>query len=386
MTKNGDSIESIITDSSRLPTKVVPIHYSITIKPEIENFTFSANESIQVNVREATNWIVLNSLDIEIKEAVFVSNNQEQIATKIDINKKNEIAIITFENELPLGNGNLNLCFTGEINDLMKGFYRSKYKNENGEIRYGCTTQFESTYARRAFPCWDEPAHKATFEITLIAPKDRVVLSNMPIEKETDYEHDKNKRVVKFQKSPIMSTYLVAYIIGEYEFIHSKSKNGTDIKVYTLPNKTDQVKFSLDVAVKSLDFYEEYFKIPYPLPKLDLIAIPDFEAGAMENYGLLTYRETCLLYDPSNTSISVKRYVAVVIAHEIAHQWFGNLVTMEWWTHLWLNEGFARFMQYLTADAILPEFKIWERFITDSYQIALELDAYESSHPIEASI
>ena len=203
----------------------------------------------------------------------------------------------------------------------------------DGQERYVATTHFEATDARRAFPCWDEPALKATFDITLVVPSNRIALSNMNVISDTPFAGDpQNLKEVKFATSPVMSTYLLAMVVGEFDYVEDKSSDGVTVRVYTPLGKKEQGLFGLEVAVKSLPFYKDYFNIAYPLPKMDLIAIADFEAGAMENWGLVTYRETCLLVDPQNTSSIRKQYIALVVAHELAHQWFGNLVTMEWWT------------------------------------------------------
>ncbi|CAH1158836.1 unnamed protein product [Phyllotreta striolata] len=265
----------------------------------------------------------------------------------------------------------------------MKGLYRSKYVNQTGEERYAAVTQFESTDARRCFPCWDEPALKATFDINLTVPKDLVALSNMPVKTSQPLG---NLVKYDFEKTPIMSTYLVAAVIGEYDYVEDKSSDGVLVRVYTPKGKKEQGKFALEVATKVLPYYKEYFNIAYPLPKIDLIAIADFSAGAMENWGLVTYRETCLLVDPQNTSAHSKQWIALVVGHELAHQWFGNLVTMEWWTHLWLNEGYASFVEFLCVNFLFPEYDIWSQFLNDCYIKALELDSLKNSHPIEVPV
>nr|KAF6416633.1 aminopeptidase puromycin sensitive [Molossus molossus] len=268
----------------------------------------------------------------------------------------------------------------------MKGFYRSKYTTPSGEVRYAAVTQFEATDARRAFPCWDEPAIKATFDISLVVPKDRVALSNMNVIDRKPYPDDENVVEVKFARTPVMSTYLVAFVVGEYDFVETRSKDGVCVRVYTPVGKAEQGKFALEVAAKTLPFYKDYFNVPYPLPKIDLIAIADFAAGAMENWGLVTYRETALLIDSKNSCSSSRQWVALVVGHELAHQWFGNLVTMEWWTHLWLNEGFASWIEYLCVDHCFPEYDIWTQFVSADYTRAQELDALDNSHPIEVSV
>ncbi|GJN16377.1 hypothetical protein PR202_gb03360 [Eleusine coracana subsp. coracana] len=243
-------------------------------------------------------------------------------------------------------------------------------------------TQFEAADARRCFPCWDEPAFKAKFKLTLEVPSELVALSNMPAVKETV---NGPLKTIYYEESPLMSTYLVAIVVGLFDYIESSTSQGTKVRVYTQVGKTNQGKFALDVGVKSLDLFKDYFATPYPLPKLDMIAIPDFAAGAMENYGLVTYRETALLYDELLSSASNKQQVAITVAHELAHQWFGNLVTMEWWTHLWLNEGFASWVSYLAVESLFPEWNNWTQFL-DETTSGLRLDALAESHPIEVDI
>ncbi|GFY96739.1 aminopeptidase M1 [Actinidia rufa] len=243
-------------------------------------------------------------------------------------------------------------------------------------------TQFEPADARRCFPCWDEPACKATFKIALEVPSEVAALSNMPVVEE---KLNGNIKTVHYQESPIMSTYLVAVVIGLFDYVEDFTSDGIKVRVYCQVSKANQGKFALDVAVKTLDLYKKYFAVPYSLPKLDMIAIPDFVAGAMENYGLVTYCETALLYDEKHSAASNKQTVATVVAHELAHQWFGNLVTMEWWTHLWLNEGFATWVSYLATDSLFPEWKIWTQFLDESSE-GLRLDGLAESHPIEACL
>jgi len=382
----------------RLPADVIPSHYNIRLRPNLVKYTFEGSQEIEVSVTKPTKEIHLNCADIVIQEAKFkkrtdvsgdgVKGDDGVVASSIKYDVDAELAILHFDGPLPLGKAKVMMKFTGELNDKMKGFYRSKYKTPDGEDRVLACTQFEATDARRAFPCWDEPALKASFDVTLVVPKDRVALSNMPIKKEEDLPVDDCGcwKVISYERTPVMSTYLLAFVIGEFDYVEGKDSDGVLVRVYTPVGKKEQGDFALDVAVKTLPFYKQYFDIAYPLPKIDLIAIPDFAAGAMENWGLVTYRETALLIDPSNSSSATKMWVALVVGHELAHQWFGNLVTMELWTHLWLNEGFASWIEYLCVDHCIPEFDIWTQFVTSDFIRALDLDALNNSHPIEVPV
>ncbi len=365
--------------SVRLPVHVKPERYEIFLKPDLVGFTFEGEETIDLFLEKNTKEITLHSAEIDIKSAEWIHGNQEIWAGKIFYNKKAETATFSFPKIIPSGKGQLKLTFKGILNDKMRGFYRSKY----GE-KHLATTQFESTDARRAFPCFDEPSQKAIFDVTLMVPGHTSAISNTL--EFSIKEHESGYKIVKFVPTPKMSTYLLAFIVGEFEYIESKTKNGLLVRVFTTPGKKDQAKFALDVAIKCMDFYEEYFDIKYPLPVLDMIAIPDFAAGAMENWGAVTYRESTLLIDEASSSTANKQWVAMVIAHELAHQWFGNLVTMEWWTHLWLNEGFASFIEYLAIDKIFPEYDIWTQFVSTELADAFSLDALKNTHPIEVEV
>lgn len=266
----------------------------------------------------------------------------------------------------------------------MAGFYRSTYKKEDGTEGILATTQMEATDARRSFPCFDEPALKATFTVTLVADKNLTCLSNMDVASET--EAHSGKKAVKFNKSPLMSTYLVAFIVGELNYIETNDFR-VPVRVYAPPGQDiEHGRFSLNLAAKTLAFYEKVFGIEFPLPKMDQVAIPDFAQGAMENWGLITYRVVDLLLDEKSSGAATKERVAEVVQHELAHQWFGNLVTMDWWEGLWLNEGFATWASWYSCNAFYPEWKVWETFVTDSLQGGLALDSLRSSHPIEVPV
>ncbi|XP_041121666.1 puromycin-sensitive aminopeptidase [Polyodon spathula] len=389
-TNNRTQVPSTMPEKrpfERLPTDVSPVNYGLSLKPDLVDFTFEGKLEATVEVMHTTNQIVMNCADIDIITASFVPEGGEEInATGFNYQNEDEKVTLSFPSALQKGSGMLKIDFVGELNDKMKGFYRSKYAIPSGEIRYAAVTQFEATDARRAFPCWDEPAIKATFDIALIVPKDRTALSNMNVIDRKPCPDDENLLEVKFARTPVMSTYLVAFVVGEYDYVETKSSDGVIVRVYTPIGKGEQGRFALEVAAKTLPFYKDYFNVPYPLPKIDLIAIADFAAGAMENWGLVTYRETALLIDPKNSCSSSRQWVALVVGHELAHQWFGNLVTMEWWTHLWLNEGFASWIEYLCVDHCFPEYDIWTQFVSADYTRALDLDALDNSHPIEVNV
>ena len=341
--------------------------------------------NIHVTVHSETSSIVVNAAELDISKASFTAaGSSEPLSGSIALDGESETASFTFAHALAPGKGVLSLEFTGVLNDRMKGFYRSRYVVD-GEQRYAAVTQFEATDARRALPCWDEPAHKARFDVRLTVPRNRVALSNMPVvhtENVSDTLH-----TLTYDTTPIMSTYLLAFVVGEFDYIEARTpERGVVVRVYTPLGKQEQGRFGLDVAVRTLPFYERWFGIEYPLPKLDLIAIADFAAGAMENWGLITYRETALLVDASSSSAATRQWVALVVGHEIAHQWFGNLVTMEWWTHLWLNEGFASWVEYLCVDACFPDWRIWTQFVFQDMARAYSLDALLSSHAIEVPV
>ncbi|KAL7054858.1 hypothetical protein AAHC03_024486 [Spirometra sp. Aus1] len=277
----------------------------------------------------------------------------------------------------------------------MQGLYRSIHKSPTGEENYILCTQFESFYARRAFPCMDEPDRKATFDISLVAMDNEVALSNMPEVSRTTIPPPTGRPApadghnyvkIKFDRSPYMSTYLVAMVVGNFDYVSAKDAHGVDVRVFTPPGKKACGEYALEVSVKTLPFYANLFGHKFPLPKCDLIAIPDFAYGAMENWGLITYTETALLIDHEHTSLMSKQRVALIVAHELAHMWFGNLVTMEWWTHIWLNEGFATWIEFLAIDFCFPDYDIWTLFVSQEYARALRLDELKMSHPIEVEV
>ena len=367
-----------------LPETARPSKYRIKLQPDLKNFTFDGEQSVDLLILEATSTIVLNSIDLEISNTTLHANGTTLTSKSVTIDKDAETATLDFGETIQPGDARLEMVFTGELNDKLMGFYRSEYTSQDGETRYLATTQFEPTDARRAFPCWDEPAKKATFEVTLVFSDEYQAVSNTPVVEEA--VPGPGLKSVRFAETPIMSTYLLAFIVGNLTSIEERAAGGTTVGVWTTPGKEDQASFALDTSVKLLSYFNEYFGIPYPLPKLDHIAIPDFAAGAMENWGAVTYRETALLVDPDNSSAGTRQRVAEVIAHEMAHMWFGDLVTMEWWDDLWLNESFASWMGNKAVDWLFPEWEMWTQFVNMDTNRALSLDGLKNSHPIEQAV
>lgn len=340
-----------------------------------------------LDVAEDTTSISLNTNEIDIRNAIISSQGSVVTSSPdVSINKDNQTATIKFDETIPAGSSaQLKLTFTGILNDNMAGFYRSSYKLANGETKYIASTQMEPTDARRAFPCFDEPALKAKFTVTLIADKSMTCLSNMDVASETDVQGGA-KKAVKFNTTPLMSTYLVAFIVGHLKYIETKDFR-VPIRVYATPDQDiEHGRFSLDLAARTLAFYEKAFDSEFPLPKMDMVAVPDFAAGAMENWGLVTYRIVDLLFDEKTSGASRKERIAETVQHELAHQWFGNLVTMDFWDGLWLNEGFATWMSWYSCNAFYPEWKVWQTYVIDNLQSALSLDSLRSSHPIEVPV
>eukprot|EP00752_Nemacystus_decipiens_P007190 g6439.t1 len=375
-----------------LPSDVEPVEYRIKLTPDMEKFTCQGQQEVDLEIVEETSSVSLHSKEIYIAEVSFVPSGEGEgagtplAASAISFDLKLSTATFTFPEPLAKGNGTLKISFQCDINNQMAGFYRSGYTTVDGEARVMASTQFEALDARRCFPCWDEPARKAVFQVTLVVPRDRMAFSNMPERVVTDLPGGKLKEY-QFMPSPKMSSYLLAFCVGEFDYVQGSTKEGrVGVRVYTPPGKSHLGTFALEVAEKTLDLYDTFFQERYPLPKLDMVAIPEFAMGAMENWGLVTYREVDLLIDEAQASSQQRQRVCSVITHELAHQWFGNLVTMQWWDDLWLNEGFASWMQTYAADELFPEWGMWEQFVVSDQQAALRLDSLRSSHPIQVPI
>ena len=372
----------------RLYSQFRPRNYQIEINPNIESKSFIGKVKITgLKVGPTNSRITFHQIGLKVTSAKVTNHTKtgeiDLVIKRINYHQKFDELRFHFDSKIRSGEYTIELEFKGQITDDLSGMYISQFK-DGTKTKKMITTQFESHAARAVFPCIDEPEAKATFDMTIIHPNDVVTISNTPIKTKT--ELSKAKTSTTFTTTPIMSTYLLAFIVGDLKFKQSKTNNGTIVRCYATPDNIDYLEFSLEVAVKSIEFYNKYFDIPYPLEKCDLIAIPDFAAGAMENWGCLTFREQAMLVDPKRSSLMNKQYVSTVIAHEVAHQWFGNLVTMKWWTDLWLNEGFATWMEYFAINNLYPEWDLWEQFAVDVQQIAFSLDSLENTHPIEVII
>ncbi len=362
----------------RLDRTLIPRLYDIALKVDLAAFTFTGVETVSLEASKPFSHVTLHALEIDITKAALDGVAPE----KITFDKKYETVTLRFGRKFQAGKRALVLEFKGTLNDKMHGFYRTSYE-VNGQKRWGAATQFEATDARRAFPCWDEPDLKAQFRVSLTVPKELTALSNMPEVEETISGATKR---VAYAVTPVMPAYLLCFVVADLEYVETKDSNGVPIRVFTTPGKKEQGRFALEVAAHTLPYFGEWFGIPYMLPKCDQVALPDFASGAMENWGLVTYRETALLVDPKNSSAAARQRVAEVIDHELAHQWFGNLVTMEWWTDLWLNEGFASYMGPKAVDHQFPEWDVWTQFLADDYFVALRDDSLKNSHPIEIPV
>ncbi|RZC35732.1 aminopeptidase N-like [Asbolus verrucosus] len=384
--------------SYRLPSIVIPSHYKLEILSylgEPENFNFDGKVWIQVTSRYPTQNITLHSKDLTIiKDQITAKDisrcNPENVKIEnIQLDPQNDFLIIYFERQLSTDHKyEIFIPFMGVTLDSMKGFYRSSYIDENTkEKKWLGVTQFEATSARKAFPCFDEPAMKAVFEITLGRKENYSSISNMPLIKTEPIKEKQGWVWDKYEPSVPMSTYLVAWVISDFDFITSPpSKNNVTFRVWTRKNALNQVDFANEVGPKFLEYFEDFFGIKYPLPKQDMVAIPDFNAGAMENWGLITYRESALLFDSKISSTTSQHRIANTIAHELAHQWFGNLVTMKWWTDLWLNEGFATYMASRAVADVFPRWNALEGSVVNNILSLFTFDALKSSHPVSVTV
>jgi len=366
-------------DPYRLPRHAVPSRYDLRLEPNLTTLSFRGEETVTLTVTEPTDAIVLNAVELAISEATIENDRGDTLRGTPVMDEATERCRITFPSALVPGAWRLRLTFTGILNDKLRGFYRSSYKDATGAVHLLAATQFEATDARRAFPCWDEPAFKAVFAVTLAIDPALTAVSNTRI---LDARLEDGRRVISFADTITMSTYLVAFVVGELEATEPVLVGSTAVRVWCVPGKRQLAPFGQEIAAASLRFFEDYYGLPYPGDKLDLLAIPDFAMGAMENLGAITCRETALLVDAGAASHTELERVADVVAHENAHMWFGDLVTMSWWNGIWLNEAFATFMEMLAVDAWKPEWRRWTTFGV-SRAAALSVDGLHATRPIE---
>ena len=366
-------------DPYRLPRHILPTRYELLLEPHLNNATFEGRAIIHLTVLQPTATVILNAAELTIETATLSHDAGPTERASIALDETLQRCTLTLAKPVPPGDWRLHVTFTGTLNDKLRGFYRSTYQDPSGMTHALAATQFEATDARRAFPCWDEPDFKAVFSTTLVIDKALTAVSNSAILSEAV---EGEKKVVRFADTIKMSTYLVAFVVGRIEATTPTFVGKTPLRLWAVPGKSHLTGFGQEIAAASLRFFETYYGIPYPGDKLDLLAIPDFASGAMENLGAITFRETALLVDQRSGTHGELERVADVVAHENAHMWFGDLVTMSWWNGLWLNEAFATFMEMLAVDAWKPEWKRWDSFGV-SRAAALTVDGLHSTRPIE---
>jgi len=364
-----------MTKVPRLLDTFTPNHYNLTLDlTRAEEKEFSG--TVIISGESTGESISLHSKGLTIQSATI--DNQP---AEVSFGEFDELRLS--QPNLENGNHTIHINFSGNITDAMHGLYPC-YFTHDGVKKQLFATQFESHHAREVFPCVDEPAAKAEYDLTLITRPGITVLGNMPVKFQ---EENGDSHTTTFEKTPRMSSYLLAFVIGELHKKSARTKSGVEVNVWATPAQNENtLDFALDIATRSIDFYDEYFGVKYPLPKSDHVALPDFSSGAMENWGLITYRESCLLADPELTPESSRRFIATVIAHELSHQWFGNLVTMQWWNDLWLNESFANMMEYVAIDALQPNWHMWEDFATNEVTAALRRDSLDGVQSVQADV
>ena len=366
-----------------LPKTSAPKRYEIKLDVDLENFSYVGTQTVEIQVLENTKSIFLNSLGIKISHASLITSDEESYNLSVEYFEDNERISLSSQNEIKKGDYKLYLEFNSEITNDLKGFYRSKFLTKEDEEKWIATTQFEPTSARNAFPCWDEPEYKAVFSISIVADEKYLRVSNEKVLSEKKV--DDNKVETTFVDSMKMSTYLVAFVIGELEATEIGDVGNTKVRIVHRPGFSNQTNYAGTAGIELLNFFEDYYKIPYPGSKLDLIAIPDFAMGAMENVGAVTFRENLLLIDEEKATRPELNRSVTVIAHELAHMWFGDLVTMKWWDGIWLNEAFASLMEVIAADNKYPEFKLWNE-MNLSRSAGFAIDSLENSRPIEFEV
>ncbi|MDB6017623.1 MAG: pepN [Pedosphaera sp.] len=379
LTALAESPFSFASTPGQLPKTVVPRHYSIQIRPDLDKFTTRGSVTVDIEVLKPVKEIVLNALEMEITQATLFA--PQEIPLKPRLNLANQTVSLKLPAKIAPGKYRLVLEFFGQIAEQAQGLFYVKYAAPSGKkVLLG--TQMEPTDARRMFPCWDEPVFRATFDLSVTLPEKHLAISNMPVEHETSLAD--GLKEVKFARTPPMPSYLVVLVAGELEELKDKVA-GVQLRVITTEGKKEQGRYALAATKKLLTYYNQYFGIKYPLPKLDQIAIPGGFSGAMENWGAITYNESVLLFDPQTSSEQTRQDIFVTVAHEMAHQWFGNLVTTAWWDNLWLNEGFATWMETKATDHFNPDWQMWLNAGAEKTAV-MSGDARNTTHPIQTPI
>lgn len=388
-TVSTETVAEAKKEGPRLPTNYEVQTYKYRQTPNFDDLTFTGQESVVMTVTKPSKELTLNALGLDIQAAQFKTLDGKSQPATITYDEEKQRVTFGFDKNLQ-GQGELDVSFTGDFKGKdgkpkkqLNGTYITTWQDKSGTDHYWATSQYEPADARRALVLADEPDRKAVFEVTLVTPKGWGAISNM--RRKEVYDED-GKDVHVFNPTPKMSSYLLANIVGEFDVIEGTDENNRLHRVVTTPGKGEQGQEALDTSLKVLPFYEQWTEIPFPLDKQDNIAVPDFEAGAMENWGAITYRENRLLVDPENSSQATKEGMLEVVGHEEAHMWFGNLVSPKWWTYIWLNESFATYMSYLASDAVHPEWKPWDNFINEQQNPSLKVDSLKGTHPIEVKV
>ena len=386
----GEKPFDFVSTPGKLPKHVLPQEYAIRIKPDFNKLTFSGSTSIKIEVKKPTREVILNALELKFSDVAIDGKPLPRSALKMD--EKQELVTLTAPGELAAGNHTIDLAYTGKINQAGQGLFYARYQEHGaGAKKIMLGTQLEATDARRVFPCWDEPSFRARFQLTAVIPENYVAISNMPVESE---KKSKDGKEVRFAVTPSMASYLNVLAVGEFDVIEMQ-RSGVQLRVIATKGKGETGRYALESSAQILDYFNDYFEVPYPLPKLDMIAVPGGFSGAMENWGGITYFESKLLFDPEKSSERTRQDIYEVIAHEMAHQWFGNLVTMAWWDNLWLNEGFASWMGSKCTAHFNPQWEVWlrkdigrdpTRRTGISKETAMEDDARTTTHPIQQPI
>lgn len=373
----------------RLPEYVKPLHYNVFLNVNMISKDVNGKVTVNISLTKPTSYIFLHAVGyVYMSGKIYDKNDQEIAVSKEFYYTKNQYYVLKVKEKLPIGDYVLHYNFTYKLNKKLAGFYRAKYKTKDGGKKMAAVTQFQPTDARLAFPCFDEPIFRASFDITIGHDKGYIAISNMPIESTTFDKANPSIRYDKFQRTPVMSTYILSFTVCQFSHLTviSKLKIPINMTFYAPPDQISQINYASEAGSKILPYFEQYYNISYPLPKADMLAVPDFALGGMENWGIVSYRLKGLLYDPLKLPLKSKVYVCSLMSHELAHQWFGNLVTMSWWSDLWLNEGFASHMTFKGVHAIHPEWQYPDIQVTDDMEAAMKLDALFSSHPIYVNV